>query len=214
MCRPPCWKEKINIKILLPSIKTLPTFWNYQNHHQNFSLAFLLCHWSILSTFHWMLEKKSAKMNTSWHATTIYRITIGCFYSTFYSNTQLSECRNKLFEESFRKILKMSKYLHRSKQNFVFDFLNRKSTNKFKNFQHTLISRSSPLNFYFFPGCLFCKYTACIQCTLWSLIICRISYLFLNFTFYKSRVEDAGCSSTLRYASEVYLWSDYWKFKL
>ncbi len=57
------------------------------------------------------------------------------FLSTFFTVTRsiLHECRNKLFEESFRKILKISKYLHRSKRNFVFDFLDKKNSNKFKN---------------------------------------------------------------------------------
>jgi hypothetical protein len=131
-------------------------------------------------------------MNISWLA-----------YRKIYSIAPFTVTRSFLnaainfLKRVLERFLKFVCISGRSKQNFVFDFLNKKSTNKFKNFQYTLISRTSPLNFYFFPSCLFCKHTACIQCTLWSLIICRISYLFLNFTFYKSRVEDAGCSSRL-----------------
>ncbi len=133
------------------------------------------------------------------------------FLSMFYCNTQLSECHNKLLEESFRKIFKTSKYSHRTKWNFLFDFLNKKYTN-----HHTLILRTSPLNSIF-------SLTVCfVSIQHVSSVYLMITYhlqnflSFLNYIFTRAawKMPAALVLYVTPMKLEVYLWSVYSKVKL
>jgi hypothetical protein len=53
---------------------------------------------------------------------------IDWFWSTFYVHWQVSDCRNKLFEEGFWKI---SKCFKRASKNLALDFLSNKDKIKF-----------------------------------------------------------------------------------
>ncbi len=59
---------------------------------------------------HWTREKL-ADIHMAWAVNeTIFRVTAG-FQSRFYSNRRFSECRNKLLEEGYLRIFKISKFL-------------------------------------------------------------------------------------------------------
>jgi hypothetical protein len=48
-------------------MKTLPNFETYRKPHQNFFTAFLLCHWTIVSGVHLLLDMQANRPRQTFH---------------------------------------------------------------------------------------------------------------------------------------------------